>query len=332
MKARVAVILLNWNGWQDTVECLESLLHLSHTSFAIVVVDNASTDGSMENINEWCVPRVGKSLGFNSLKLLTQGELPKVQRTLQHRDVVLVQSESNGGFASGNNLGLRLALLAGCERMWLLNNDTTVDPQALSALEERMSDEPSFGMLGSVLHYYDQPQIIQAVGGVKFNFWRARGRQVGQGLRADAPEVAALGELNLTYVAGASMLVSREFVEDVGLMEEGYFLYFEEIDWACRAADRWRAGTAVHSRVFHKEGASIGTASRSHRSELSQYYLTRNLILFYRYHRPSLVFMALLGVSYEAAKLLLLGKGSLFSCMWSAAVDGARGCSGMRRA
>lgn len=331
MNARVAVIVLNWNGWQDTIECLESLLHLNHSSFAVIVVDNASSDGSMAKINEWCAARLGASVGFKSVKLLAQGELLKPHSPLQHGDIVLIQSDSNGGFAKGNNLGLRFALTADCERMWLLNNDTKVQPMALSALEKRMEESPRIGMLGSILRYYDQPGIIQAVGGVRFDFWRGRGEQLGQGLPADGPEIEALAKAEITYVAGASMLVSRAFLEDVGLMEEGYFLYFEEIDWACRAAGRWDVGTASDSHVFHKEGGSIGTASRSRRSELSQYYLNRNIIRFYRKHKPALLIFALLGSVYEAFKLLVRGERKLAFCTFSASFDGLLGRSGMRR-
>ena len=327
MSAQTAIVLLNWNGWKDTIECLQSLALLAHPSYAVVVVDNASTDGSMTHITKWLADQVipGAATPLVVGPLLMQDQIDGFDGSLEHRSVTLIQANQNGGFAAGNNLGLRIALNAQCDYMWLLNNDTTVDPHALTALEKRMGDNSKIGMVGSVLCYYDQPDIIQAVGGVRFNYWRARGKQVGQGLSLRTADLQSLATLPLSYIAGASMLVSKPFLENVGLMYEGYFLYFEEIDWAARAQPNWSLATARESLVFHKEGGSIGTSSRATRSALAQYYLTRNGLGFFKRHKPFFLPVAIANSLCESLKQALTGQWLLAKCTLLALYRGSTG-------
>jgi hypothetical protein len=183
-------------------------------------------------------------------------------------------------------------------------------------------------MCGSVLRFYDQPEKIQAIGGVKFNFWLARGEQLGQGLNADDPAVPEIAKSEPDYIAGASMLVTKGFLQDVGLMEESYFLYFEEIDWAMRARPRWEQAIADDSVVYHKEGGSIGTSSRNRRSVLSQYYLTRNRLRFYAKRRPGMWPMAFVRTVREAISQLVKGDWELTGVTVKAAAAAVMGEAG----
>ena len=292
MMASAAIVLLNWNGWRDTLECLESVYQLDHDSFSVIVVDNASTDGSREHILSWPGAQspvsIIQRMQQHEWQILDENDLPDGHEPMQPGGRFFIQASHNGGFAFGNNLGIRYALAAGCDYVWLLNNDTVVDPGALSALIHRTCSDPRIGMCGSLLRFFDEPEKVQAVGGVRFRYWLARGEQLGQGLRFDDPAVTEIAKSEPDYISGASMLVTRDFLRTVGLMEEGYFLYFEEIDWAMRARPRWALATAGDSVVYHKEGAAIGTASRGRRSALSQYYLTRNLLRFYAKRLPAM--------------------------------------------
>lgn len=290
MKADVAIVLLNWNGWRDTLECLDSLTQLNYGYFSIIVVDNDSTDGSREHILDWSSKRHGQLFGISSTSILSELDLDaESAHELQHGDFVYIQASSNGGYAAGNNLGIDLAIARQANYVWLLNNDTVVDANSLCALLHKISSSNNIGICGSVLRYFSHPDTIQAIGGVKFNYWMARGRQLGQGLHANDCSVQEIAKCVPDYIAGASMLVTREFLQDVGLMEESYFLYFEEIDWAVRAQPRWKLAIAADSIVYHKEGGAIGTASIGRRSVLSQYYLIRNLLRFYAIRLPVLL-------------------------------------------
>ena len=309
MRVSTAIIILNWNGWRDTLACLRSISLLKHESYAVIVVDNASTDGSAEFIQSWPVliqeGKSGYDIDSSYWQIISENDLLDWSAPLQSGDHIFIQASHNGGFAFGNNLGIRLALAAECEYVWLLNNDTVVEPEALSALIHRTMSSPRIGMCGSVLRFFDRPEKIQVVGGVRFHFWLARGEQLGQGLYFDDPIVTEIAKCEPDYIAGASMFLTREFIQDVGLMDEGYFLYFEEIDWAIRARPRWDLATAHDSVVFHKEGASIGTSSRNRRSPLSQYYLSRNLIRFYAKRVPVLWPIAFIRISFEVISQLI---------------------------
>lgn len=315
---KTAIVILNWNGWQDTIECLQSLCQLDSDHFAVIVVDNASTNDSRERITAWM--QESEKFDFNGI--VEKAQIEVTQLNLSHQSCVYIQSAINGGFSYGNNLGIRLALQQGFDYVWLLNNDTVVDTNALNALLAQIRAQQNIGMCGSVLCFYDDKDIVQAVGGVNFNFLTARGTQLGQGLHYLDSEIIKLANAEPTYIAGASLLVSAQFLRDVGLMEESYFLYFEEIDWAVRAKPRWVTAIALDSIVYHKEGASIGTDSRAERSALSQYYLHRNLIRFYALRKTWLLPIALFSSIKEILKLIIRQDWALAKVTVSALRDG----------
>lgn len=301
---RIAVVILNWNGWTDTLECLESLFRAEGIQGPIVVCDNDSQDDSLTRIRGWAEGREKVAIpNDHPLAHLSHPPVPKPIRYVEYdrekaerggapaeHDIplVLVRTGANLGFAGGNNVGLGYALARpDVDAVWLLNNDTVVHPEAARALIEIMARDPGIGICGSTLLYYDRPELVQALGGARYNEWMALPAHIGDSTPAheipDPAEVVA----QMAYVAGASMLVSRGFLEEVGLMEEGYFLYFEELDWARRAAGRFRLGYAPESIVYHKEGRSIGTQGAEQKSALADYYFVRNRLRVTRRHFPS---------------------------------------------
>jgi GT2 family glycosyltransferase len=305
---RVYIIVLNWNGWRDTIECLESVLRLDYPDYKVVVCDNGSSDGSLDQIRHWARGEIIAEARGPSLAALTSPPVPKpielVEVNLAGASMdgkksaarlLLIQTGANLGFAGGNNVGLRYALNRwDCDFAWVLNNDTVVRPDALSHLVRRMRERPDAGICGSTLLYYDDPTKVQACGGSIYNKWVARGGHIGRfadvrhlgtarWCAADPREV----ERKLAYVVGASMLVRRSFLEHIGLMDESYFLTFEEIDWATRGKGRFKLAYAPLSIVYHREGAATG----SHRTTLGQsaiveFYSNRNRVLFTRKHYP----------------------------------------------
>jgi GT2 family glycosyltransferase len=216
----------------------------------------------------------------------------------------LIHCGTNLGFAGGNNVGLRYALSIGdFEFAWLLNNDTVVTPTALSEMVRRMGGRPSSGLCGSTLLEYENPGRVQALGGSTYNKWMARSGHIGRGISRDNILDGEIVESKMKYVIGASMLVRKSFLQKTGLMSESYFLYFEEIDWAIRAKDQCLLTYAPKSVVYHKEGASVGTAfDRKRRSYASDYYSSRSRMLFTKTHFP---------IAYPLVACALLA-GSLF--------------------
>ena len=320
----VTIVLLNWHGGADTAACLRSLLDLHYASWRVVVVDNASTDDSVDVIERaiLALPTMDGRLHYERRSLRAGSAVTPLAARY-----TLVQSPDNGGFAAGNNHGLRAALATpDCDYVWLLNNDTEVDPDALTALVRR-AQHGDCCMVGSVLVYHDTRSTIQCVGGVRFSRWRAVGWQVGQNGPWPAPQ--PLNEpTDLSYVAGASMFVPMAVLREGGLMYEGYFLYYEEIDWVQQLKRFGPVGVATDSVVYHKEGGSIGTSSRQKRSRLSQHYLARNLILLYRRHWPLWLPLALARNFRSAVRQVMQGHHDLAWVTLRATVQALLGHTG----
>jgi GT2 family glycosyltransferase len=315
--ALVYVVVLNWNGWRDTIECLESLLRSEGAEFRVIVCDNASGDGSLQKIEDWCegrVPVSPDSAYFDGLVV------PNVAKPVRYRkvapgemwpegaDIALVQTGANLGFAGGNNVGIRLALSdPACEFIWLLNNDTVVARDALAHLVARVAVDKAGDCCGSTLRFYDAPESIQALGGVKYNLWTGAGEQIGLGVGSPAQFGTEYVENRLTYVAGASMLLSRRLLEAVGFLCEDYFLYFEELDLALRAVPRFRLCYASESVVYHKEGRSIGTNSLGPSSRLSTFLFYYNKVSFVAKFRPFFLPSTLFFILWDIVRRLLRG-------------------------
>jgi GT2 family glycosyltransferase len=152
-----------------------------------------------------------------------------------------------------------------------------VHRDALCALISRSQDDARIGMVGSTLRYYDQPNVVQALGGSLMEPATLVTRHIGAGLPVARLQIPAVEvERQMFYVVGASMLVSRRFIQEVGPMQEDYFLYYEEIDWAMRGREKFKLGYAADSHIFHKSGASSSKVLPAFSSNL--YY--RNRIRF----------------------------------------------------
>lgn len=238
----VTILLLNYNGADDTLSCLESLKKLDYPNYKIIVVDNAS---EKKDVN-------------------------KIRRS--NVDFQLIESDENLGYSGGNNLGIRYVLEREKEGkyLWLLNNDTTVDPAALTHLVN--TAQKTGGLVGSLILYPDKS--YQQVG-TRINWTTGAVRGYHESELEDGMEIECL--------SGASMLVPLTVFRRIGLLEESYFLYFEDAEFCLRADDEHiPINLTLRSRVYHKEGATTGKKSR-----MTQYYYQRNrLKLLYDYAPP----------------------------------------------
>lgn len=260
---KVYIIILNYNGWNDTICCLESIFKLNYNSYSVVVCDNCSTDDSENKILEWKDKNLDKPFKY-------------------------IQVQKNLGYAGGNNQGIKYVLTKGdMDYIWVLNNDTVVDKDALTRLIEKMRSDKKIGMCGSKLVSYYNHSLIQGYGGT-LNKWFGISKHI-----VDKNNIS-----NMFYVIGASMFVSKKFLDQIGLMNEEYFLYYEETDWAIRAKKRFKIDCAIDSIVYHKEGASIGANSWdvNNKSILADYFAIRNRILFMKKYYPCRLPIVYIGV------------------------------------
>ncbi len=235
----VYVNVLHWNGFEDTERCLESLKHLDYENHRVLVVDNGSTDGSGERLRD------------------------------RHPDLEILRIETNAGVAHGNNAGLRRALKAGAKYVWLLDNDTAVEPRALRALVEAGEADPRLGAFVSRELGMDTKEDWNAA----FVIEDGRRRPVrchgcsgnGSWHRADV-------------IRGASFMVRGQTLAEVGLFDEAYYHYFDEEDLAERVRRAgWELGLVCTASVLHKGGSTLG-----YETPQAAYYLVRNRLLFRR--------------------------------------------------
>lgn len=303
---RVYIIIINWNGWRDTVECLASLLLLNYPDFRIIVCDNGSTDESLQEIRKWAVYQQVTFVEY----VHDKGQAGASQGGEQL--LTLISIDENLGFAGGNNAGLRYAMARGdAAYYWLLNNDTVVEPDAVTHLVARMQQQPTIGICGSTILMYHDRQRVQALGGGHYCRWIGLPWHYGRFTRWKKRASQERAESWMNYVEGASMLVSRRFLEEIGLLCEDYFLYFEEADWAIRANGRFSLGYAQQSIVYHKLGGSAGTSSNpAKKSYTCDYYNIRNRLLFTRRFYPAAIPTVSLVIVGAFLLRLCLGKWS----------------------
>ncbi|HEY9685449.1 MAG TPA: glycosyltransferase family 2 protein [Coleofasciculaceae cyanobacterium] len=266
----VYILLLNYRGTDDTLACLDSLRALDYPDRRIVVIDNASPDNAVERLQA----RLSQFPG----------------------EFHFIQSSQNLGFSGGNNLGIRYALEeAGVEAdayIWLLNNDTTIAPDALTHLVQE--SQKTGGLVGSLLLYPDGG--YQQVG-THIRWWTGGTKGYRDSEIDDGMPVETL--------TGASLLIPFKSLRAVGLLEEQFFLYFEDGEYSLRCARQGFPLTiALKSKVFHKEGATTGRKSLN-----TQYYYHRNrMILLQQYANP-LQWLSI--QAYTAFRMLRTGVKSL---------------------
>ena len=216
---QVCCVILNWNGWRDTIGCLDSLKSCDYPAVKIIVVDNGSTNDSVASISA------------------------------AHPDILLLQSGQNLGFAYGNNIGIRWGLEKNFDYFWLLNNDTTTAPEALCALIAKAESDRKIGAVASISYFASAPDRIEAWAGGRVNLWTGFVENTRTPHDDDWFEA----------LYGASMLVSAEALKDAGLLDEGFFLYLEETELCLRLRKKgWRLAAAPNSRIWHKVNGSTG--------------------------------------------------------------------------
>ncbi|WP_298930589.1 glycosyltransferase family 2 protein [uncultured Ramlibacter sp.] len=288
----VLAAVVNWNGWRDTLICAQSLRAMSGPPFHLLLCDNGSSDESYDHLCEWARQALSGApetqLDFEGAGSVLAIESDPGAASI-FRGVYVMRLPRNYGYAGAINR----CISWGRERLdpdcfWLLNNDVWLEPAALKHLLAATTSASDIGLCGSVLLEWDDPHQIQAVGGLlrRVVATGSHLKQVPTGVPADQNVF-----FDIDYPVGASMLATRGYLQAVGLMDEDYFLYYEEVDWAERGrACGFRPAVALHSRLRHKEGASTGSVGGiRHKSLLSEYYGVVNRLRFTRKFSPRLV-------------------------------------------
>jgi GT2 family glycosyltransferase len=239
----VSIIVLNYNSRDDTLACLRSLEHLTYLYTEIIVVDNGSTDGTVDAVRE------------------------------QFPNITLIPTGANLGFTGGNNVAIRYALDKGSDYIMLLNNDTIVAPDMIDMLLRAMDQDPALGVVGPLIYYFDQPEVVWSAGG-SIDWQRGITHMTGIG----EEDKGQFGQepRYVDFVTGCALLARRAVWEQVGLLDDHFFMYYEETEWCVRVN---RAGFKIAqvptAMMWHKISLEARASSPS-----TYYYMTRNRLLF----------------------------------------------------
>ena len=273
----IYIVILNWNSARDTIHCIKSVLNLKKIKdVTIVVCDNDSKKESYEEIKNFVLDQTN----ISNL-IISENEIPNYKNS--NYKIVLIKNEKNYGYAGGNNRGVRFALnQETMQYVWILNNDTEVAPDSLDHLIDKFESNKKYGVVGSKLVEFENRTKVQGIGGV-INPKFCTTKEIGNELAIDENIDELNYEKKVDYVIGASMMFNRLCLQQVGLMCEDYFLYYEEIDICNRIRQKnLEVGIASKSIVYHKHGASTGKG----KSDIADYYSVRNRLLiskkFYR--------------------------------------------------
>ena len=335
---RVSIVILNWNNWEDTLECLDSVFKVRYPAFDVVLLDNGSHNSSLSKMRRYLDSRFHRESEYvDTLSGNAQFDIVEystwtpdmaeksaldIMRGPCHNMIALIGARSNFGFAEGNNITIRYVLKrCNPEYILLLNNDTVVEHGLLSSLVSLGEQNCSVGMVGPKICRYVEPLEVWAVGG-RINLFTGKASNKGYG----TPSRDYRGVVEVDYATGCCLLVKKDQVAEVGLLDPDYFCYFEDSDWAFRSrAHGFRSLIDCDTVILHKGGGSITTSGGR-----SYYYYYRNRLLFMRkngewYHIVTFavpfIFSFMSTYLYNSAK----GNTSICRNLERALLDFARG-------
>ncbi len=289
----IAAVVVNWNGRGLLADCLESLLKSEYPDLRTYVVDNASTDGSVEMVIE---------------------RFPEIE---------LIRNALNEGYAAGANAGLSRARADGFQYALLLNNDLELAPDAVGALARVAAERQRAAFLGPMIYYHDLPDVIWSFGG-RISYWSGDIRHVGL-RQKDTGQFTNVE--NADYVTGCAVLVSLAAVDVIGPMDTGYFMYNEDTDWCVRATRLGYEVLAVpDAKIWHKVSMSSGGGL----TPFKIYHRFRSTFRFFAryarfYHWLGIVPATLARTAAFAAREFLGGRRENVKALSRGAIDTLRG-------
>ncbi len=291
MNPKVAIIILNWNGWEDTIECLESVYQIAYPLYDVIVVDNGSKDDSIQKIKDYAEGNIRVKSSFfdysSENKPIYLMEYSKrdlessasiketIKNLISRNNLILIKNDDNYGFAEGNNIGIRFALNnLNPDYILLLNNDAVVDPYFLNELINVAENDVHIGVLGPTVYEYKNPDEIQSAGAKIY--WSK-----GETVNLASHENKYSGEPeDVDSVIGCALLAKAELFYKIGYLNKDYFAYMEETEWCVRAhKESYRIVYVPRGKIWHKGGA---TSSKI--TGFTLYYHTRNKFWFMRKH------------------------------------------------
>ncbi len=289
------ILLVNYNGYRDTIECLASI-YKQHTVINIqtIIVDNSISDTDVKKLIQWAEKRDEEEI----VTKFPEYVYPLVDRAISYahvseesligqkfeEELLIIRARSNNGFAAANNIGLRYiqSVVSHPVPIWILNNDTVLATNTVQELVKSLKDISGTykknGLFGTPLLDYDKANEIQAIGG-RYHKLSATSKHVGEGMIVS--EIKRVEDYKIDYPVGASMIIFTPFLEEVGMLNEEYFLFFEEMDWVERLKRKKGIVQILNVLgVYHKQGNTTQSNSKNDKPEFIDQLFLRNRVLF----------------------------------------------------
>ncbi|WP_259067106.1 glycosyltransferase [Mucilaginibacter sp. X4EP1] len=320
---KVYIILVNYKKYKDTIECLESIYNNGYSNFNVLLVDNSPEDDSYENIEKWLdneygsvetsFPELLYPLKEKSISYLKISEDLMVNSKKKFDEQFILIRATNRGFAAANNISLQYLINNGEENsfIWILNNDTVIDKQCLINLTNFYADEKDFNTLigGKLMHYYNRLYIQAIV--ADYNKVLSSTSHIGDG-ELDEGQYDSYKIKPSNYIVGASLFLPISYLRKIGLLNEEYFLFYEELDWKQKAEKlNLGFGIAHNAVIYHKESESIAGKGAAKNMDVADYYSIISRLRFSRRWYPYYFPIVALGVVYALIKRLLQGRLTL---------------------
>ena len=299
MKKKIFIVLVNFNNSSDSIECLESLFKQDYDNYQILLVDNSPIDKYYNELVSWASGKKEFSIKTNFSELVYPlCKKPMLYKNIYETDLdkglydeklLIVKLKENKGFAAANNIALKyIQKQIGIDAIvWLLNNDTVVTSNAVRLLSESLDKMDSNVVYGTPLVDYDEPQKIQAIGGIYNRFF---GITTNAGSGKLYTERINVNDYKTDYPVGASLLIHSNFLNNIGLMNEAYFLYFEELDWVQRAKIKGGGHKIINAFiVFHKQGSTTKLKKGQKNPITDSIAQKSKLVYAYNYNRNNII-------------------------------------------
>jgi GT2 family glycosyltransferase len=311
MKREIAICVLNWNNWRDTVRCLQSLQQCSSPA-ALIVCDNASDNDSWLQLQHWINTHWSRS----DIRLIDQQSPAAPMPGGALAPLTLLRTPHNRGFAAGHNAALHYALAdKSIQYCWLLNNDIEIRPDSLVHLLACAEAQPRAALFGSTVLAREQPDIIQCAGGCRYYPWLTHFRAHAAGL--PLAKLDTLPAPRLDYIYGAALFLRTEALNRIGLLNEDYFLFYEELD-LCRRLEKagYTFAWCRASLIYHQGSASIGSVAEGDHAKLARanYYENLSTLKYTaRFHPAWLPLAAVLRLLLKALAVSARGQWFLLA-------------------
>ena len=304
----ISIIILNWNGWEDTLECLESLFRINYDNYKVIIIDNGSNDDSIDKIRDYCKGNIKINSAFiddnisnKPIELIEYTKEEAIHgidkekgswKVPSDKKLILIKNANNLGFARGVNVGLKYSISHKTDGVLLLNNDMVVERNFLLEMVKNWYIDTSIGILSPKVYYYSDRKKINFCYS-EINLWTGRTTIFGGNI-IDNGQFDEVKEVN--YAHGGCTLIKGEVIEIVGLFDPDFFLYYEDMDYCIRARHKgFKIIYVPFANVWHKGG------STSRKSGLIHYHSFKGRLQFMGKHTSiiQLIFFILWFISRE---------------------------------